>query len=299
MKGDTGATGSQGPTGTQGPAGTQGPQGLPGADSTVPGPQGPKGDTGATGSQGPQGATGTQGPKGDPGTPGAEGPAGPGVPAGGTTGQVLAKTTNADYATGWQSVGAPGPHTHDWNDVQNEPATYPPAEHDTAHDDRFSQLAHTHAYAPVEHDSAHDDRFSLLAHTHTPLVAAAVVNLPASAPNGTTYWVNATNRWYVFLTATNKWFCPAFVFAGLAKTTSATGQVDVTPADLGLVSLTGGVASARWAAGTGVSNPAVSTSRFSGGNVSCRVFWINASGALANLATIAVTVDGTAEGYAT
>ena len=32
---------------------------------------------------------------------GAIGPAGPGVAAGGTTGQILVKTSNADYATGW------------------------------------------------------------------------------------------------------------------------------------------------------------------------------------------------------
>jgi len=59
------------------------------------GPQGPAGPTGATGAQGPQGnpgATGATGP---------QGPAGPGVAAGGTTGQVLQKTSATDYATGW------------------------------------------------------------------------------------------------------------------------------------------------------------------------------------------------------
>ena len=52
--------------------------------------------------------------------------------------------------------------------MTGEPSTFPPTSHDTDHDDRFSQLAHTHAgvYAPVEHDTTHDDRFSLLAHTH-------------------------------------------------------------------------------------------------------------------------------------
>ena len=55
-----------------------------------------------------------------------------------------------------------------WTSITGKPATFPPDEHDTTHDDRFSLLAHAHAgvYAPVEHDSAHDDRFSLLAHTH-------------------------------------------------------------------------------------------------------------------------------------
>ncbi len=50
---------------------------------------------GSKGEQGPQGPTGPQGevgPKGDPGE---------GVPAGGTSGQVLAKTSDADYDTQW------------------------------------------------------------------------------------------------------------------------------------------------------------------------------------------------------
>ena len=47
------------------------------------GPQGAKGDTGSTGATGAKGDTGA------------------GVPIGGTTGQVLAKTSGADYATGW------------------------------------------------------------------------------------------------------------------------------------------------------------------------------------------------------
>lgn len=53
---------------------------------------GPQGPTGATGSQGSTGATG------------ATGPAGPGVPTGGTTGQFLAKASNADYDGVWTSV---------------------------------------------------------------------------------------------------------------------------------------------------------------------------------------------------
>lgn len=38
--------------------------------------------------------------------PGVRGEAGPGVPAGGTTGQVLAKTSSTDYATGWVDAGS-------------------------------------------------------------------------------------------------------------------------------------------------------------------------------------------------
>ena len=81
-----GETGPQGPQGIQGETGEQGPQGVQGET----GPQGPQGIQGETGPQGPQGI------QGDPGE---------GVPAGGTTGQILAKATNADYSTFWRSAG--------------------------------------------------------------------------------------------------------------------------------------------------------------------------------------------------
>ena len=69
--------------------------------------KGPKGDTGATGATG---ATGPQGP---------QGPAGTGVPTGGSTGQVLAKSSNADYATQWvnQSGGGGASSLNDLTDV--------------------------------------------------------------------------------------------------------------------------------------------------------------------------------------
>jgi hypothetical protein len=51
--------------------------------------QGPTGPAGPTGSAGPAGATGPTGPPGV------------GIPTGGTTNQVLAKTSLTDYATGW------------------------------------------------------------------------------------------------------------------------------------------------------------------------------------------------------
>jgi hypothetical protein len=60
-----------------GPQGEQGIQGAPGEDSTVPGPEG------------------DPGPQGDPG---------PGVPTGGTYGQTVTKTDDADYATTWRDV---------------------------------------------------------------------------------------------------------------------------------------------------------------------------------------------------
>jgi len=66
-----------------------------------PGPAGATGPAGAAGAQGPQGPQGIQGATGATGPAGSTGPAGAGVPVGGTTGQLLAKTSATDYATGW------------------------------------------------------------------------------------------------------------------------------------------------------------------------------------------------------
>jgi hypothetical protein len=126
IKGDTGDTGPAGPAGTPGTDGATGPQGLQGD----PGPTGPqgiqgvKGDPGDVGPQGPQGPTGPagadstvpgpQGPQGDQGIQGIQGvkgdtgAAGPGVAAGGTTGQVLAKIDATDYHTQWVDQSAGG-----------------------------------------------------------------------------------------------------------------------------------------------------------------------------------------------
>ncbi len=91
----------------------------------LPGPQGPAGDaatinvasttTLAPGSSATVTNVGTTSaaslafgiPRGDVGPAGATGPTGPagvGIAAGGSTGQVLAKTSNADYATGWVNL---------------------------------------------------------------------------------------------------------------------------------------------------------------------------------------------------
>ena len=81
------------------------------------GPQGPPGPQGDPGSQGEQGIQGIQGIQGDDGPPGADGaqgiqgiqgPAGPGVPAGGTTAQLLRKVTDGDFDTEWATVSAGG-----------------------------------------------------------------------------------------------------------------------------------------------------------------------------------------------
>lgn len=117
-KGDTGAQGPQGIQGDMGPQGIQGiqgpqgdtgPQGIQGPQGDI-GPQGPQGIQGEMGPQGPQGIQGIQGEMGlqgpqglpgDQGPQGIQGPAGPGVAAGGTAGQVLAKIDATDYNTQW------------------------------------------------------------------------------------------------------------------------------------------------------------------------------------------------------
>ena len=71
------------------------------APVSIVGPQGPAGADGATGPQGPEGPEGPQGPAGQNGTNGQDGAPGVGVPAGGTTGQVLKKVSGADYDTEW------------------------------------------------------------------------------------------------------------------------------------------------------------------------------------------------------
>lgn len=92
---------------------TAGNIGPPGADSTIPGPPGVKGDTGDQGPQGvkgdkgdtgSQGLKGDKGDKGDIGSQGPQGATGPGVPPGGTVGQILAKTSSVDFATAWTPV---------------------------------------------------------------------------------------------------------------------------------------------------------------------------------------------------
>jgi hypothetical protein len=73
-----------------------------------------------TGAQGPQGVPG---PQGATGATGATGPPGPGVAPGGSTGQVLTKTSATDYATGWQTpTGGGGAAVHIGPDAPPTPA---------------------------------------------------------------------------------------------------------------------------------------------------------------------------------
>ena len=95
--------GPKGDTGDTGPQGNPGPAGANGVTPTI----GENGnwylgetDTGkpSRGEKGPKGNTGEQGPQGLPG------PTGPGVPTGGTTGQVLSKNSDSDYDTIWKDA---------------------------------------------------------------------------------------------------------------------------------------------------------------------------------------------------
>lgn len=108
--GAQGSNGAQGEPGPQGPQGETGATGADGADGVTPtiGENGNwylgETDTGkpSRGEQGLKGDTGEQGPQGLPG------PTGPGVPAGGTTGQVLTKNSDTDFDTIWKTVESGG-----------------------------------------------------------------------------------------------------------------------------------------------------------------------------------------------
>lgn len=69
------------------------------------GPAGKDGKDGQDGARGPKGDKGEKGDRGLTGPRGAGGAQGIGVPAGGTTNQVLKKSSNADYDTTWGTSG--------------------------------------------------------------------------------------------------------------------------------------------------------------------------------------------------
>lgn len=95
--------------------GPPGAQGEPGEASTVPGPAGEDGasayevavDNGFVGTEEQWLAS----LKGDPGEPGEPGVAGPGVPAGGSTGQLLAKASGDDFDGEWVDPPSGGAST--------------------------------------------------------------------------------------------------------------------------------------------------------------------------------------------
>lgn len=105
IQGVQGAPGQSGASGSDGEDGAQGPQGVPGNTGPA-GPEGPEGPEGPQGQQGIQGIQGLQGIQGNPGANGSNGTNGQGVPTGGSTNQVLAKTSGTDFATAWVTPAA-------------------------------------------------------------------------------------------------------------------------------------------------------------------------------------------------
>lgn len=94
--------------------------------------------------------TGPQGPQGERGATGAAGPAGQGIPAGGTTGQMLVKRSGADYDTNWATPtggggGTPDAHASTHAAGGSDPIT--PALIGAA----TSTHNHDRVYAPISH----------------------------------------------------------------------------------------------------------------------------------------------------
>jgi hypothetical protein len=91
-----------------GPQGLKGDKGADGKDGeSVVGPQGIQGEVGPVGPQGEVGPPGPQGEVGPVGPQGTNGTNGQGVPTGGSSGQVLTKTSGTDFDSVWQTP-APG-----------------------------------------------------------------------------------------------------------------------------------------------------------------------------------------------
>lgn len=119
-----GQTGPQGPEGPAGKDGKDGADGAPGVDGVSPTASVTQTATGAvvtvTDASGTTTATLTNGAPGQPGQDGADGV---GVPAGGTTGQILAKKSNTNYDTEWQDAPSGG-GGESWKSVELSSADY-------------------------------------------------------------------------------------------------------------------------------------------------------------------------------
>ena len=159
--------------------------------------------SGEKGDKGDQGDPGLKGDKGDQGDPGLKGDPGVGVPLGGATGQVLAKTSGADYATGWVTIatdeggGAAVDDTAFGATWDGDAATAPSR---NAVYDQFVALAaakadadhqHDDRYAPLGHD--HDADYAPLAHGHT---ASGISDFDTEVANNAAVAANTAKRSY-------------------------------------------------------------------------------------------------------
>lgn len=70
--------------------------------------------------------------------------AGPGLPTGGTTGQVLAKVSDISYAVQWTDL----PLTLSWGDITGKPDLFPPEEHN--HDDSYYTKTEVDELIPIK-----------------------------------------------------------------------------------------------------------------------------------------------------
>lgn len=87
-----------------GGTGTAGTSGISGSSGT----SGIQGSTGTSGTSGSSGTSGIQGSSGTSGTNSSSGTSGYGLPPGGSAGQVLAKSTSANYETQWANFTSGG-----------------------------------------------------------------------------------------------------------------------------------------------------------------------------------------------
>ena len=112
--GTSGADGSSGSSGTSGNSGSSGSSGTSGvgtdgsSGSSGTSGVGTDGSSGSSGTSGIDGSSGSSGTSGTDGSSGSSGTSGQGVPAGGSTDQVLAKINGTDYNTQWVDAASGG-----------------------------------------------------------------------------------------------------------------------------------------------------------------------------------------------
>jgi len=123
---------------------------------------------------------------------GAQGPAGPGVPVGGTTGQVLKKLSNANLDTGWGDVGngdmlksvydtdndgkvnaAASADLVPWSGVTGKPSTYSPSAHKSTHASGGSDALTPSDIGAATSTHNHDSAYAAIGHTHSGVYAPA------------------------------------------------------------------------------------------------------------------------------